>query len=565
MKPPISKEWLLKETPETHALPRDIPPPLVPVLLSRGIDTVEKLRLFLRPPHNLPYDPLRLLDMDLAVQRLYRAVERKETVAVFGDFDVDGVTGTAIIVEGLRAFGVPVLPYLPHRVDEGHGLSHAAVEQLSKDGVSLIVTVDCGVTSVDEVLRARQLGTEVIITDHHTPGSLLPEAAAIINPRVAGSSYPYLHLSGAGLAFKLIQGLCQFYGQPWSSSLLELAAMGTLADLVPLTDENRYLVREGLARLAETKRPGLLALYRNGRIEPKSINAETVAFQIAPRLNSAGRMGHAGDSLSLLTTESEVEAEALATKLEALNLERRALSEQSYQAAVEHLSKVETLPAILIVDDPCFTPGIAGLVAGRLLDTYHRPAIALAAGDGDKLTASARSLPEFNMVEALTQCEDLFERYGGHAQAAGFTLRSCNLVPLVERMTALAEAALDGEDLKVVLAVDAEVQLPDLNADVLAWLADLEPWGVGNPAPIFLSRAVHVMEARYMGNQGQHLRLRVRQGNSEWTALAFNLGGKWVQDTPLLDLVYTLSKDSWRGEERHVLHVADFQASIGSP
>ena len=562
MKPPISKEWLLREISGTHSLPRDAPAPLVPVLLGRGIDTAEKLRLFLSTPHNLPYDPLRLLGMDLAVQRLYRAVKRNETVGVFGDFDVDGVTGTAIIVEGLRVFGVPVLPYLPHRVDEGHGLSHAAVEQLSKNGVSLIVTVDCGVTSVDEVSWARHLGIEVIITDHHTPGSALPEAAAIINPRIARSNYPYLHLSGAGLAFKLIQGLCQFYGQPWSPSLLELAAMGTIADLVPLTDENRYLVREGLARLAETKRPGLLALYRNGRIEPKSINAETVAFQIAPRLNSAGRMGHAGDSLALLTTESEAEAEALATKLEGLNLERRALSEQSYRAAVEHLSKNETLPAILIVEDPCFTPGVAGLVAGRLLETYNRPAIALAAGEGDKLTASARSVPQFNMVEAFAQCEDLFERYGGHAQAAGFTLRSCNLTPLVQRMTVLAEAELGGQDLKVVLPVDAEVQLPDLNGDVLAWLADLEPWGVGNPAPIFLSRGVHVMEARYMGNQGQHLRLQVRQGNSEWMALAFNLGQKWVQGTTLLDLVYTLSNDSWRGEERHVLHVADFQVSI---
>ena len=562
MKPSISKKWMLKETPGAHALPPEVPPPLVPVLLGRGIDTAERLRLFLHPPHNLPYDPLRLAGMDLAVQRLYRAVEQRETVGVFGDFDVDGVTGTAIIVEGLRAFGVTVLPYLPHRVDEGHGLSNSAVEQLSKQGVSLIVTVDCGVTSINEVSRARQLGTEVIITDHHTPGATLPEAVAIINPRIAGSSYPYLHLSGAGLAFKLIQGLCQFYGQPWSPSLLELAAMGTIADLVPLTDENRYLVREGLDRLAETKRPGLLALYRNGRIEPKSISAETVGYQIAPRLNSAGRMGHAGDSLALLTTDSDAEAEVLAAKLEALNLERRALSERSYEAAVKQLSEIETLPVILIVDHPCFTPGIAGLVAGRLLDAYNRPAIALAAGEGDSLTASARSLPQFNIVEALSQCEDLFERYGGHAQAAGFTLRRSNLPPLVERMTALAEEALSGQDSGAVMPVDAEVQLPELNDAVLAWLADLEPWGVGNPAPTFLSRGVHVMEARYMGNQGHHLRLRVRQENSEWTALAFNLGEKWVQGTALLDLVYALAMDSWRGEERHVLHLADFRASI---
>ena len=380
MKSSDSKKWRLKDIPETHTLPPDVPPPLVPVLLGRGLDTAEKLQMFLRPPHSLPYDPMRLAGMDRAVQRLYLAVERRETVGIFGDFDVDGVTGTAIVAEGLQAFGVPVLPYLPHRVDEGHGLSNAAVEQLSKQGASLIITVDCGVTSVEEVSRARHQGTEVIITDHHTPGPALPEAVAIINPRIAASSYPFLHLSGAGLAFKLIQGLHQFFGQPWSAGLLELAALGTIADLVPLTDENRYLVSEGLSRLAKTQRPGLLALYRQARIDPESINVETVAYQIAPRLNSAGRMGHAGVSLALLTTDSEAEAESLAAKLEASNLERRALSEQAYAAAIDQLRNAGELPAILIVNHSCFTPGIAGLVAGRLVETYNRPAIALSVG-----------------------------------------------------------------------------------------------------------------------------------------------------------------------------------------
>ena len=342
--------------------------------------------------------------------------------------------------------------------------------------------------------------------------------------------------------------------------------MGTIADLVPLTDENRYMVREGLDRLAGTKRAGLLALFRQGRIEPESMNVDTVAFQIAPRLNSAGRMGHAGVSLELLITDSETEAEALATKLEAFNLERRALSEESYEAAVHQLSQTEPLPAILIVDHPCFTPGIAGLVAGRLVEAYDRPAIALSAGEGENLTASARSVPKFNMVEALTQCEDLFERYGGHAQAAGFALRRCNLPTLVARMTALAEEALSGEDFSPVLPIDAEVQLPELDDEALAWLAELEPWGAGNPAPTFLSRGVHVLECRFIGNQGQHLRLRVRQGNSEWTALAFNQGDKWPADKGAeghqsLDLVFNLIKDSWRGEVRTTLRVADFRGS----
>jgi single-stranded-DNA-specific exonuclease len=405
------------------------------------------------------------------------------------------------------------------------------------------------------------MGTEVIITDHHTPGPTLPEAAAIINPRIDGSAYPYSHLCGAGLAFKLIQGLCQFYGQPWDTGLLELAALGTIADLVPLTDENRYLVREGLKAMTETRRPGLRALYRQGRIDGESIDADTVAYQIAPRLNSAGRMGHARVSLELLTTDSEQQAEALAAELEEFNLRRRELSTQSYQAAIEQLGEGEGLPAVLIVDHPYFTPGVAGLVAGRLLESYNRPAIALAAVEGDRLTASARSLPTFNMVEAIAQCQDLLARFGGHAQAAGFTISRRNVPEFIARMTALGEAALGGQAPDNVTSVDAEVGLPGLDSETLAWMAEMEPWGVENPAPVFLSRGVHVMETRYIGNQGQHLRLRVRQGNSEWTALAFNHAEKWVEGTPYLDLIFTITRDSWRGVMRHNLRLLDFWAS----
>ena len=267
------------------------------------------------------------MGMDQAVQRLYQAVNQGEKVAVFGDLDVDGVTGTAILGEGLGDMGVPVFPYLPNRADEGHGLSNAAVQYMVDQGATLIITVDTGVTAVAEVAQARRLGADVIITDHHVPQPELPESVATIDPNLPGVTYPFTGLCGAGLAFKLMQGLYEFHGQPWSPALLELAALGTIADLVPLVDENRYLVQQGLIELAQTQRPGLNALYRRARVERKAIDAEAVSFQIAPRINAAGRMGSAHDSYTLLTTRSTEEAETLADLLEGLNRNRRDASQ----------------------------------------------------------------------------------------------------------------------------------------------------------------------------------------------------------------------------------------------
>jgi single-stranded-DNA-specific exonuclease len=490
-------------------------------------------------------------------------VEKQEKVGVFGDFDVDGITGTAIITEGLTQLGVPVMPYLPHRTDEGHGLSIDAVEKLVQQGVRLIITVDCGVTSVAEVTQARRIGADVIITDHHTPPFALPDAVAIVNPRVPGNLYPFGDLSGSGLAFKLIQGIFQFYGVPWDRSLLELAALGTIADLVPLQDENRFLVSHGLDELGRTKRPGLLALYERAGIQPGYVNAEAVSYQIAPRLNSAGRMSHAIDSLRLLTTQSDAEGKALAEKLEGLNQDRRALSEQSFAVACDRVQQLGPPPAMLIVEDPCFTPGVTGLVAGRLVDLFHRPAVVLSAVSNDYLMASARSIPEFNIIQAFSACADLFVRYGGHAQAAGFTVRRGNLPLLTERLTDLAEQARQSQDWSPSLSIDAEVRLTDLTDDLLRWLTSLQPWGTGNPPATFVSRRVQVMEHRYLGESGQHLRLRVRQGGQAWTALAFNQADRWHEGTSHIDVVYSISTDRWQGVERSTLKIADFRPVAG--
>ena len=556
-------------------MPADLPWGLAPVLLARGINSREKLRFFLEPPHRLPYCPLRLSGMEPALQRLHRVIEGvgkadatgrdKETVGIVGDFDVDGVTGAAILTEGLADFGIAAIPYLPHRVTEGHGLSADAVNLLGEQGATLIITVDCGVSSNTEVALARQRGIDVIITDHHVPPADAPQAVAIINPRMPGNEYPFPELCGAGLAFKLMQGLYQRHGRPTPRHLLELAALGTIADLVPLRDENRYLVREGLRELARTQRPGLCALYRLAGIQANTIDAETVSFQIAPRLNSPGRMGHARDSLRLLTTHCPDEATNLAERLEELNLERRELTQQVYAAAQAEVEGRENLPPVILVTDPQLTPGVAGLVAGRLAESFHRPAIALASidesdeSDGDNLMASGRSIPAFNLVKAFTACADLFVRYGGHAQAGGFTIAKHNLPLLEQRLTAIAGEILDESDLQPVLSIDAEIKLADLTLDFLNRLAQLEPFGPENPQPVFLSRKLQVIEARRIGNRNQHLKLQVRQGKQRYPALAFNRAEEWDYGASTIDLAYSVRVDHWRGVERVNLMVVDFR------
>ncbi|MDE2938340.1 MAG: single-stranded-DNA-specific exonuclease RecJ [Chloroflexota bacterium] len=556
-------KWKLKEVTERDSdlgLVGGVPPPLDRVLAARGIDTEQQLRLFLNPPQRLPYCPMRLSGMEDALCRLRQATR----VGVVGDFDVDGISGTAIMVEGLADFGIEAIPYLPHRVAEGHGLSDEAVHFLSDNGVELILTVDCGVSSIREVELAGSLGIDVIITDHHVPPAVLPRAAANINPAMPGSEYPFPHLCGAGLAYKLVQGLYQLMGRPMPRHLLEMVTLGTIADMVPLLDENRYLVKEGLAQLSQTRRPGLKALFRLARLEEKPITAEIVAFQIAPRLNAAGRMGHAMDSLRLLTTENPDEAETLAAKLEEQNRDRQQLTRRAFDSARSRVESLTEIPPFILVEDPAITPGIAGLVAGQLARKYMRPAVALAQLDGDTLLASGRSIPQFNLVQAFDACADLLERHGGHAQAAGFTIHSKNLGELRNRLAALAQDALGQQEMETLLEIDAEVSLSDLTSHFLKAMAELEPFGVGNPRPLFLSRNLRPVNQWPIGNAEQHLKLMVSEGSQQFPALIFNRAKEWAEQTAFVDLVFTLSEDTWQGRRQVSLMVEDFQPGGGT-
>ena len=554
--------WSLPADLETDALSGHVPPAIAQVLVRRGIDTPQRLSALLDPPHKLPYDPLRITGMDIALKRLYAAVNNGERVGIFGDFDVDGITGTAIIFEGLTSLGVLVTPYLPHRVDEGHGLSNAAIDTMSQQGVTLIVTVDTGITSFEEVDYAKSLGVDVIITDHHLPHDGVPNAVTSLNPKLPGGDYPFFELCGAGIGFKLVQGLFEFYGQPWDPGLLELAALGTIADLVPLLDENRYLVREGLRELANTRRPGLRALYGSARVDPDEITAETVSFQIAPRLNSAGRMGDPMDSFNLLTTTSPEEAGALTHKLESLNMERRAASEEAYVIADQLVEDLGELPPLLVISDERFLRGVAGLIAGRLVDRHRRPAVVIAV-EGEYSVASGRSIPEFNIVAAMESCEDLLVRFGGHSQAAGLTVATKDIPQLKSRLEAYSAESLETQGLIRTVEIDAEISFDELDETMIRWINDLEPYGPGNPRPVFASMGVKVLETFHMGREQQHLRLRVEMNGARFTALAFNQAHKWQPNTEFADLAFTVMSDSFRGKGAIALRLLDFKPSNG--
>ena len=532
-----------------------LPPVIAQVLYNRGITSPEEISSFLNGDSAQFHDPRLLPDMDHAVSRLVETIDSGETVGVFGDFDVDGVTATAILTRGLERLGAKVAPYIPHRVDEGHGLNLEVVQALKQSGVSVLVTVDCGVTSHSEVSLAADLEMDVIITDHHTPTSTLPPALAIVDPKVPSSTYPFDELTGAGLAFKLVQGLYQRIEQPWPRELLALAAMGTVADLAPLQGENRSIVREGIKELQRSRSPGLLALYRHAGLRPDTINSEAISFTIAPRLNAPGRLQHAISSYRLLTTSSDSDAESLAAKIEGFNLERRQNTEDGYETA---LPKVKADEPIILIADEAFSPGISGLVASRLVEKHYKPTVVMAL-DGNLVRASARSIPSFNIIAALEHCRDLFQRHGGHPMAAGFVMERKNLHLLEERLTDIAREFVGDTQVKPPLRIDAVAYPADLMGKTFKQLTTLEPFGYGNPNPVFLARGMKVVHGWTVGNAGQHLRLKLRHNKSTWSAIAFRQGNGTVPLGEELDVVFTLSTGSWRGQKVLNLKVLDFR------
>ena len=398
---------------------------------------------------------------------------------------------------------------------------------------------------------------DVIITDHHTPPPELPAALAIIDPKISGSTYPFNELTGAGLALKLVQGLYGHLHKEWSRELVALAAIGTVADLGPLQGENRAIVKAGLQQLRRTDNPGLNALYRTARISPKGIDSGTVSFMIAPRLNAAGRLQHAISSYRLLTCMSAKEADELAETIEEFNRERQRNTEAAYRKALELVDADE--PIILLADE-AFAPGISGLVASRMVEAYHKPAVVMAP-DGDVVRASARSISAFNIIAAFEECRTLFLRFGGHSMAAGFVMSRSNLSKLQAKLTSIARETLGDAQPVPTLMIDAESRPVDLMNETYRSLAALEPFGFGNRKPVFLARGMRVQQKSRVGGEGQHLRLKLWDGRAAWTAFAFRQGDREIPESGCIDVVYSLSANYWRGKRVMELRVEDFRPS----
>jgi len=531
------------------------------LLYNRGLTEPSQLESFIAADDRLSGDPALLPDMPQAVARIYQALLSGESIAIYGDFDTDGITATALLVQGLSILNCKAIPYIPHRLTEGYGLKTAALENLYRQGISLVITVDCGITGLSEVKRAKRMGLDIIITDHHTPPAIVPPANAVINPKLPESNYPFSELAGVGVALKLLQALFQGIGKEKQlNELTDLVALGTVADMVPLLGENRYLVKQGLKLLSASPRLGIREMISQTGLNMASLDSESISWVIAPRLNAAGRLEHAMSSYQLLMTDSPQEAHELAIWLEQKNTERQRLTTKALAKAREQIL-AQGISPLLVASDRDFPAGICGLVASRLSEEFYRPAIVIRTGERMS-SGSCRSIPEFNIILALTQYSNLFSHFGGHSQAAGFTLPTRNLPRLQQALLQLATTRLDGVDLRPKLDIDAEVRLPDLGGDTFPIMQKLAPFGYGNPAPTFLSRRVEVVEYHTMGNSGEHLKLKLRQGGTVWDGVGFGLGSYLTEASSPLDIVYNLEVDRWGGKERLRLNILDFAPTI---
>jgi len=535
-------------------------PLIAQLLYNRGLTQPSQLEPFIAADKRLSGDPSLLPDIQPAVARIYRALLSGENIAIYGDFDADGITGTALLVQGLSRLGGKVIPYIPHRLTEGYGLKIAALEKLRQQGISLVITVDCGITALNEVKRAKRLKLDIVITDHHTPLPEIPPAIAIVNPKRVDSTYPFSELTGAGVAIKLLQALLQGIGREGQlEELIDLVALGTVADMAPLSGENRYLVKQGLKLINTTPRLGLKELMSQAGLSPGKIDAESISWIIAPRLNAAGRLAHAMTSYKLLMSNSPREAHGMAMWLEQKNAERQRLTTKVLAKARGQIL-AQGISPLLIASDRDYPVGIAGLVANRLAEEFYRPAIVIKTGE--KISSgSCRSIPEFNIILALNQCHRLLSQFGGHSQAAGFTLLTKNLARLKQYLSQLAAEQLAGAALRPQLDIDAEVTLSELSGDTFHTIQQLAPFGRGNPAPAFLSRRAEVVDCRTMGNGAEHLRLKLKQGSTVWDGVGFRLGGYLAEISPHLDVVYNLEIDRWQGREKLRLNILDFAPS----
>ena len=540
----------------------NITPLVARLLVNRGIDTVESARSFLFMENLSFHDPFLLEGMDRAVQRIREAIERNEKILIFGDYDADGVSSTTVLMEVLASLHANVDYYIPNRFTEGYGPNEGAFRLAKANGTDLIITVDTGISALKEAQVARELGMDYIITDHHEPGPELPEALAIIHPKLPGSTYPFKDLAGVGVALKLAHALLGDLPEKW----LEIAAIGTIADLVPLKDENRLIALMGLRKMKYTKRPGLLALLKKAGVDPSTINEESIGFGIGPRINAAGRLGDADPAIELLLTEDPVMAESIADEIDSLNKERQAIVAEIAKDAIRQVEQFYPVSenSVLIVGGEGWNAGVVGIVASKLVEKFYRPTIVLSF-DREKGLAkgSARSIAGFDLYENLSKCRDILPHFGGHPMAAGMTLKLEDVDDLRTRMNILANRVLTEEDFVPITNIDAAVSLDEVSIHSIEEMGQLAPFGMGNPKPRVLLPDVQVASAKRIGADGSHLKAMLKSGESSLDAIGFGMGDYYDEISPnaVLSVIGELSVNEWNNIRKPQIFVQDL--SIG--
>lgn len=564
---PVPQLWTLRRrrSPEFIRRFSNLDPLLAQILYARGIDTPSRVDTFLNVPKTLT-NPFQMTGMNEAVARLQRALKENEKIVVYGDYDVDGVSATALLVSALRDLGGEAEAYIPDRFSEAYGLNKAALERLHREDAGLVVTVDCGIRSAAEVTYAQGLGLDMIITDHHSVPEEIPPAVAVLDPKRPDCYYAFKALAGVGVAYQLIRALAeaqQARGLPSidPEQFLDLVALGTVADIVPLGGENRSLAHWGLRRMRESPRVGLLRLMEKADVQPDQVDGEAIGFRLGPRINAAGRLEHARLAYRLLMTDLEKEAEELAERLHQINQERQQLLDQQCRHARELVDGDEDAMA-LIIDDPTFHEGIVGLIASRLTDTFYRPTLVMRTGK-EIARGSARSIEGFDITRALNHCADLLCRYGGHTAAAGFSLLPENLTAFRKRLGHYCAEHIKKNTLQRRIRVDAIVPIKDLNENTPHLLGRMAPFGEGNPAPSLASTELDLLSLRPVGTGDRHLRLTVGDGSCSLSAIAFRQGhlARTLSLGDKVDIVYTPSLNTYRGRTSLQLVVSAIRKS----
>ncbi len=542
----------------------NVPREIAWLLAARGIKTIEEAKSFFRPETLKSYDPFLMKDMEEGASRLYKAICNGEKVVIYGDYDVDGTTATSILYSFLKSFGVDVYYYIPHRFKEGYGINPDGINYAIKIEADLIVSVDCGITAIDEAIYARQNGIDLVICDHHTVGSEIPDAVAVLDPKRPDCSYPFDGLSGAGVGYKLVQATTKKLGldDTLPHKYLDLVAISIASDIVPIVDENRILMRKGLELINTEPRIGIKALLDRIKIPVGSVTTSSIVFSIGPRINAAGRMGDATAAVELMIAEDKTTADKHAKELEKINNRRRFTDSKTMDQAQDmienHFDMEET--SAVVLHDPDWHLGVIGIVASRIVDAHYRPAIMLSTVEG-KIKGSARSIKGFNIYDALKECDDLLEQFGGHEFAAGLTMDLENLPEFRSRMNEIANNRLPDNDFKPELEIACDLQLDKINMKFWKLLSLFEPFGPGNMRPIFVSKDVCIEGVPTIVGSG-HLKMKVKQNDSVvFDSIGFNMHEYEPMlrncDQDKIDVAYVLEENNWNGRRTIQMRLKD--------